>query len=159
MMLRYVWQKEIDKHLVLVDFQMGFSTGRKKKLIIHVPIQTILGFFVCCVLYGWKDGYQPFFSLYHYPFPIRRVGGQEMSQKQDVQASSTFLGLSRRGHETMVFQPTFLLQVTFLDQIFSSSFTYMKKRDVHLTSTRQKMEDILNSSMWSALSKRYEKSA
>ena len=47
MMLRYVWQKEIDKHLVLVDYQMGFSTGRKKKLIIHVPIQTILGF-----LYG-----------------------------------------------------------------------------------------------------------
>lgn len=103
MMLRYVWQKEIDKHLVLVDFQMGFSTGRKKKLIIHVPIQTILGFLYGCVLYGWKDGYQPFFSLYHYPFPIRRVGGQEMSQKQDVQASSTFLGLSRRGHETMVF--------------------------------------------------------
>ena len=30
-------------------------------------------------------------------------------------------------------EPTFLLQVTFLDQIFSSSFTYMKRhRDVHL---------------------------
>ena len=57
-------------------------------------------------------------------------------------------------------EPTFLLQVTFLDQIFSSSFTYMKRhRDVHLGNfNNKKIQDILNSSMV-CISKRYEKSA
>ena len=88
MMLRYVWQKEIDKHLVLVDFQMGFSTGRKKKLIIHVPIQTILGFFVwlCALrLERWLSAIFQSLSL-----PFSHQEGRWLGDELETRCSSFF---------------------------------------------------------------------
>ena len=152
------------KKLINILFWLTSKWVFQQELIILVPIQTILGFLyggLCALrLERWLSAIFQSLSL---PFSHQ---GLEMSQKQDVQASSTFLGLSRRGgeHETEIFfqseEPTFLLQVTFLDQIFSSSFTYMKRhRDVHLGNfNNKKIQDILNSSMV-CISKRYEKSA
>ena len=60
-------------NILFFDFQMGFSTGLDYTCANSNHSRGLLFLYVLCVLYGWKDGYQPFFSLYHYPFPIRRV--------------------------------------------------------------------------------------
>ena len=84
--LWYVWQKEIDKHLVLVWLLNGVFNRSWLYLCQFKPFLVFC--MVACVLYGWKDGYQPFFSLYHYPFPIR--GWRWVGDELETRCSSFF---------------------------------------------------------------------